>query len=170
MANYEGKARSNYFHVDDKQKFLSWMSNHSGAADSIKIVYSPETENSEIGAIELMENSPYPYDIGFLESHMEYDYHEDAKDTFALLFDGGLMDDSETWDEEGHDFLHALQPFIQDDDACIITEVGWEKFRYLAADAFVITKDVLRHVDLGRKAVDTARQIIGKDWTTVFEY
>ena len=64
-------------------------------------------------------------------------------------------------------FLEALQKCVLPGDAVIITSVGWEKLRYLGADAVIITAKDIEYMSLESAAIKKARELLGNpDWTT----
>jgi hypothetical protein len=79
------------------------------------------------------------------------------------------IEDPESTDLDG--FYEALQGILAEGDAIIITEVGYEKLRYLIGVCTVITKQGIQCIDLSRKAVDLARTMLGNDrYTTQMDY
>jgi hypothetical protein len=65
-------------------------------------------------------------------------------------------------EEEGdlYAFYDALQSVLVDSDAIIITEIGYEKLRYLVGYCTVITKRKIKLVDLHDTAVELARDML----------
>ena len=68
-------------------------------------------------------------------------------------------------------FYDALQAVMAVGDVIIITEIGYEKLRYLIACCTIITKDDIRGIDLRNKAIDLARDMLkNPDFTTEMDY
>ena len=68
-------------------------------------------------------------------------------------------------------FYDALQSVLADGDAIIITEIGYEKLRYLIGVCIVITKRGIQCIDLCREAVERAREMLGDNgFTTQMDY
>lgn len=68
-------------------------------------------------------------------------------------------------------FIKELQTVIAPDDALIITTFNYEKMRYLAAYADIVTCKKWKYIELADIAVDNACKLLGnKDWTTQNEY
>lgn len=132
MANYISATRTNYFHVTDEEKFLELMSRCSGE-DEIEI-WS--------------------------------DTKEDGNKTFGFgvqgTFDG--IYDPENENEDANDamdrFIRELQALIRPDDACIITNAGWEKLRYVGGNALVITRDKVYNADLFQCAIKKTQELL----------
>lgn len=76
-------------------------------------------------------------------------------------------------DDEGNDLPYEamLQEIIAEDDACIITEIGNEKLRYLDGYVTVITKDQIATRSLREIGIGLAQEMLGnQEWSTVNEY
>ena len=92
---------------------------------------------------------------------------EDIEGNKRFAF-GGHVDPPIHEDDE---FVPGLQACLAQDDAVIITEIGYEKLNYLVASAFIVTKDKMEDVDLWREAVDKAMGMLVDDgWETQTEY
>lgn len=80
-----------------------------------------------------------------------------------------------TEDDEGgedEDALHnALQQVLSEGDAIIITEVGYEKLRYLWAGSLIITKSNIEHIHHYDAVMQKTRAILGNSqFTTQLDY
>ena len=75
-------------------------------------------------------------------------------------------------DESDLDALYdALQSVLVEGDAIIITEIGFEKLRFLIACCTIITKNDIQGIDLRNKAIDLARDMLqNPDFTTEMDY
>lgn len=74
-------------------------------------------------------------------------------------------DSEEDYDDCDDDFeadavYEALQSIVAPDDAIIITEIGYEKLRYLVGYAVVITSKAIETVELRTDAVNAARRLL----------
>lgn len=76
----------------------------------------------------------------------------------------GLSTDNEDDAFESDVVYHALQDIVASDSAIIITEIGYEKLRYLVGYAIVITKNGIEHVDIWDEADVKARDLLGADY------
>jgi len=80
--------------------------------------------------------------------------------------------ENEDDDESDMDtFYDALQNILLEGDAIIITEIGYEKLRYLISNCIVITKNDIQFVDLRNKAIELAREMLNDAaFTTEMDY
>jgi hypothetical protein len=77
-------------------------------------------------------------------------------------------DDSE---EDYDEFIKSLQEIVADGDAIILTEVGYEKLRYLVGKSEIITKTGYKVVSLRDKTLNEAKLLLGNpDFDTQMEY
>jgi hypothetical protein len=68
-------------------------------------------------------------------------------------------------------FYDALQAIIAEDDAIIITEVGYEKLRCLIGHCTVITWNEIQYIDVRNKAVELAGTLLNnKSFSTRMDY
>lgn len=132
MANYMSATRTNYFHVTDAEKFIALM-NRCVAEDKIN-VWSDTDANGE-----------HTYAFG-------------VEGTFDGLPD--LENDSEDPNEALDRFIEELQAIIRPDDACIITNAGWEKLRYVGGNALIITRDKAFNLNLAECAARKTRELL----------
>lgn len=162
MANYNSYYRTNYFKVSDPVSFKEefrrvsaedvelWDEGNGvfgfGGFGSIDGLIMPNTvygtwRSPCSGEIYGMTNEVIDYE--------DYDYDD-------LDYDA---------------FLKMLQDHLVEGDAVILTEVGYEKLRYLTGQATVVTKDKISFMNLTDLAFEKAKEMLGnKDWTTKMEY
>lgn len=101
---------------------------------------------------------------------------EDGSGKFGFGCNGSitgiLPDEDEDDTEEYLDvFYDALQSVLAEGDAIIITEVSFEKLRYLIGCCTVITRDDIQFVDVRNKAIELARSMLGNDtFSTEMDY
>ena len=77
------------------------------------------------------------------------EYQKKENGTYVLLADEGWsLYDPET--EEEYDIAEELQGFIEPGDVAVLIEIGWEKLRYLTAEAVAVSSKEIEHVDLYR--------------------
>lgn len=132
MAYYAGFTRSNYFRVTDPDAFK-------------KIMDAVLTDEDGLELWERTENGITCYAFGAYSSIC------------------GLRSEDE--DDDGDEFeaeavYEALTEVVAPDDAIIITEIGYEKLRYLTAYAVVVTRTEVEWVDLRSNALETARRLL----------
>ena len=81
--------------------------------------------------------------------------------------------DSEDYDDDynADDVYEALQEIVAPGDAIIITEVGYEKLRYLVGDTVVITRDAIEYINLRSAAMEAACKLLNNpQFDTQMEY
>lgn len=146
MANYYGITRTNYFSVKDPEEFEKLTA---------KIV-DDEGEHA----------------------HM-ITKHCDGVEKYGFYTNGamlgiepeGIDEDDENYGFDQYDVAMAIQKMLPKNDACIITEVGHEKARYLIGYAYVVTADDIKFISLENTAIQTACEMLCDDsWTTCNEY
>lgn len=155
MANYYGYSRSNYFHIraGKEEQLKKLISACACDEDALELWVETDSDGKPIygfGAndaiLGLPEKWTYEYDPRNDDEVEDYDYDYDL-------------------------FIDELQKLIKPGDACIITEVGHEKLRYLAAYSMVITSKKISYVDLADAAKKRAKMLLHKrDWATKNEY
>ena len=131
MANYCAKVRTNYFKVNNEEKFREIMGFLQGEDD----VVCHEHDREKGKFMFCCDGSL----IGYVENKEDDDSYDDA------------------WDE----MARKLQTVLPDDEAVIITEIGSEKMRYLTAYSAIITSKKTGWIDLGRLAVEKAGELLG---------
>ena len=76
----------------------------------------------------------------------------------------GLRHEAEDVDDddefEADAVYEALSEVVAPDDAILITEIGYEKLRYLTAYAVVITRTEVEFVELRSAALETAQRML----------
>jgi len=141
MANYCGFIRSNYFRVTDGNRFREIIADCS-CEDRLDI-FEDDAESNIFGF------GCYGCIYGLREPGVE---------------DSELSDDMDR-------FYAALQEVLHKDDAILITEVGYEKLRYLIGYTIIITKDGIDAVDLRSEAFKKAGEMLGvENYSTTDQY
>ncbi len=141
MANYNATIRTNYFSVTDSEKFQEIVSSCS-AEDNIEIFFT-EDGSGKVGFGSYGCISGIP--VG-----------EDENDDNEVSLDA---------------FYDALQGILVEGDAIIITEVGYEKLRYLIGSCTVITRNEIQYIDVRSKAVELAGALLNnKSFSTRMDY
>ena len=151
MADYYCKTRTNYFTVTDLEKFKQIMASCKGT-DEIEIIDNEEqNENMKFGF----------YCDGNIQGLPERENDDEDINDF---------DDIDC--EYNYDaFCDALQQIIPENDAVIITEIGFEKMCYLTGYCTVITRNDIKFINLDREAVKLAAIMLkNPDFTTQMEY
>ena len=144
MANYISFTRSNYFRVTDPEAFK-------------KIINRVITDEDSLELWERTENGTTYYGFGAYSSIC------------------GLQHEAEDVDNDGEfeveAVYEALSKIVAPDDAIIITEIGYEKLRYLTAYAVVITREKTELVELRETSIDVACSLLGNpNFDTRMEY
>ena len=157
MANYYGMTRSNYFRVTDPERLKKIIAATCMDEDSLEL-WSCESENGPLYAF-----GGYGSICGLMPS---FDHKaEDGPDNEK----SGPEDDENEPDFDA--FEEELRKIVAPDDAIIITEIGYEKLRYLTAYSIVITAKHSECVDLRESCIDTAQRLLGNpNWDTRMEY
>ena len=144
MANYISFTRSNYFRVTDPEAFK-------------KIINRVITDEDSLELWERTENGTTYHAFGAYSSicglrHEAEDSDNDDEFEVVAVYD-------------------ALAKVIAPDDAIIITEIGYEKLRYLTAYAVVITREKTELVELREISIDVACSLLGNpNFDTRMEY
>ena len=141
MANYYAKVRTNYFKVNDEEKFREIMGFLQGEDDVV--CHEHEKEKGKFMF----------YCDGSMTGYVEN------------------KDDEDSYDDAWNEMVRKLQTVLPDGEAIIITEIGSEKMRYFTAYSALITPKETGWVDLGHIAVEKAGELLGnRDYHTQMEY
>ena len=144
MANYISFTRSNYFRVTDPEAFK-------------KIISCIITDEDSLELWERTENGTTYYGFGAYSS------------ICGLRHEAGDIDNDDEFEIEA--VYEALTKVVAPDDAIIITEIGYEKLRYLVAYAVVITREKTELVELREASIDAACSLLGNpNFDTRMEY
>ena len=133
MANYMGFTRTNYFSVTDAEKLRDIVG---------RIIWDNSGSFLEEGYGGYAFGCYGSID-GLRESPKEDCDSEDCDDNY-----------------NADDVYEALQEIVAPGDAIIITEVGYEKLRYLVGDAVVITRDAIEYINLRSAAKAAACNLL----------
>lgn len=143
MSNYYSMSRTNYFHVTDEDKYNEIFSRLGiGSCDSAEL----------LDFTELDENGKK--------------YHAFAGYGDVVYTDGKNTDeplDPDNKDVLFEDFVKDIQQIMLDDEAIIITTIGYEKLKYLTGFAQIITKNRYEIINLENMAILIAGQYLGHD-------
>ena len=146
MATYNGFTRTNYFSVTDEDMLRDIVD---------RIVWDNDDGFFEDRGGKFAFGS-YGSICGLrkAESENDSDSDEDYDDEF-----------------EADVVYEALQSIVAPDDAIIITEIGYEKLRYLVGYAVIITSKAIETVELRTDAVNAARRLLNDStFDPVMEY
>lgn len=144
MANYISFTRSNYFRVTDPEAFK-------------KIISCIITDEDSLELWERTENGTTYYGFGAYSS------------ICGLRHEAGDIDNDDEFEIEA--VYEALTKVVAPDDAIIITEIGYEKLRYLVAYAVVIICEKTELVELREASIDAACSLLGNpNFDTRMEY
>ena len=142
MANYCGFTRTNYFRVTDAAR-LKAIVDHTVLGEDRLSLFTKQAGNETY------------YGFGGYDSisglYPNWDSSEQPSD---------YEDDMDDEDASFELFEAELQKIIAPGDAIIITEVGYEKLRYLVAYSCVITRNSVECVDLRECSVDKAQELL----------
>ena len=145
MANYYAFTRSNYFKVNDEEKIKELVASCACSDDELQLF----TQNDSDGG--------KTYGFGCYGSISGLKIPCEDPDEFP--------------EYEYEAFGKELQKILSDGDAIIITEVVYEKLRYLIGYSVIITKTEIRNVNIRYESLKTAREMLGNpDFTTVADY
>lgn len=133
MANYMGFTRTNYFSVTDAEKLRDIVG---------RIIWDNSGSFLEEGHGGYVFGC-YGSVIGLRKSKQEDCDNEDSDD-----------------DYNADSVYEALQEIVAPGDAIIITEVGYEKLRYLVGDTVVITHDAIEYINLRSAAMEAACKLL----------
>lgn len=142
MANYERTARTNYFRVKDREKFIDFAKHLKSESGNVRVTMRDEP------------GKEWRFALGCDGGIDGLFIHED--------------DDP----EEAYElFLAGLQNHIAEDDAVIILEVGNENLKYVTGLATIVTSKAIEYLDLTEIAKRRAAKMLGNpDWTTECDY
>ena len=80
-------------------------------------------------------------------------------------------DDDDDIESDYDAFISGIQQFLEEDDACIITTIEWEKMRFVDGFCNIITKNDFKSICLSDTAIETTRKMLGNaSWTTQNDY
>lgn len=132
MANYYGFTRTNYFAVKDEEAFRKAIASCRAAEDKIQI-FEDHVNGQKV--------------FGF--------------GCYSQLSGIPATEDEDDCETDVDAFYDALQQILEDGHAVIITEVGYEKLRYLVGDCTIITSKGIHFVSLRDTALSKARELLG---------
>jgi len=145
MANYNAFTRSNYFKVTDAERMKELVASCACDEDELQLFERDDADGGQtfgFGCYSSISGLEVPCEEP--DEYPEYDF-----DAFAA----------------------ELQKILCDGDAIIITEIGYEKLRYLIGYSVIITKTEIRTVDIQNESLKAAKEMLGNpDFTTVAEY
>lgn len=145
MANYCAFTRSNYFRVTNPERMREIVSQAIADEDTLSL-FEEHTESETL------------FGFGCYGSILGLPMPEASEE-----------DDDEEYSFDG--FLSALQEILAPGDAIIVTEVGYEKLRYLVGVSTIVTADTISSVQLNEAAIAAARRQLGNpNWITIMEY
>lgn len=132
MANYCGFTRTNYFAVKDEEAFRKAIASCRAAEDKIQI-FEGHASGQKV--------------FGF--------------GCYSQLSGIPTAEDEDDCETDMDAFYDALQQILEDGHAVIITEVGYEKLRYLVGDCTIITPSKISFFNLRDTALAKARELLG---------
>jgi hypothetical protein len=145
MANYNAFTRSNYFKVTDEERIKELVASCACGEDKLRLFVRDESDGRKtfgFGCHDSISGLEVPSEDP--DEYQEYDFDLFAKELQKILLDG---------------------------DAIIITEIGYEKLRYLIGYSTLITKTEIRCVDIYDESLRVVKEMLGNpDFATVTEY
>lgn len=159
MSMYQCATRTNYFQVNDEEKFRKLMGHVVSAEDKVEL-FEKERDGVRYFAfgcyssIEGVDRAEY-----CRACELGYDPDDDE------------FDDDDYTENRDNVFIAKLQNLVAEDDAIIIIETGHEKLCYVTGIAEIITRGGYQYVDLSNAAVEVAEMMLGNsEWGTQMEY
>lgn len=149
MANYCGFTRTNYFRVTDAERLKKIIGSARLGEDTLEL-FERKTDDEVyygFGCYDSIEGLCPNW-----ERADEYDEPEDDEPSFEL-------------------FEAELRKILHPSDAIVITEVGYEKLRYLTAYSCIITVNGFATVSLKDASIQKTQELLcNPRWDTVMEY
>ena len=130
MANYQTAVRTNYFHINDEEQFLDFMSRVIVDGDDMELLMNMDSNGDPV--------------YGF------------ATHGLIIGIDDPQDDTCEESDSQYDGFLVGLQEIVASGDAIIIMEFGSEKLSDIYASATIVTEDETDYLDLRDLASERA--------------
>ena len=159
MSMYQCATRTNYFQVNDEEKFRELMGHVVSAEDKVEL-FEKERDGVRYfafgcyGSVEGVDEAEYC-------RACEFDYGPDSDE----------FDDDDYTENRDNVFITMLQKLVAENDAIIIIETGHEKLRYVTGIAEIITRGGYQYVDISNAAVEVAEKMLGNsEWSTKMEY
>lgn len=147
MANYCCATRTNYFHVNDADKFKKFMKKVGVTEDRLEVWEEKDADGKAVfgfGCYGSICGVPVCDSEGVEEEYCDYDYDS---------------------------FVDGLAELVADDDAVIILESGNEKLRYVVGTAMVITSRHSEFLEIDALAAQTASRLLNDPkWKTRITY
>lgn len=170
MANYQCKAKTNYFSVTNEEEyrklterlrtnsdeidFFAENGKHCfGAYDSIYYRMLPSEHLNE-------DDGPfYDKDMNKIEWEDIDDYDiiyisDKSSECDVVIFDNDEYDDLD-------EFISALQKILPDGEVFVYQEIGYEKLRYFVSFAIIATNKEAKTINFKNSIVNTARELSG---------
>lgn len=191
MADLQSRTRTNYFKVKDKEKFSSLLLQFvTGNSEPVAMmqdgdmvgfccnsaVYGIKSDAICDKEIEMVKKGLFMDGMERICEFVGMDVSSWDKDAIDNAMDDTIsqmpeedfrryvsqyvesgMEYEVMWDE----LVKRVQELLEPGHACIITDIGWEKLRYVSAGAVVITADSWNSLSLNDLALETARKALG---------
>lgn len=174
MANYISRTRTNYFSVTDTEAYKQLIQNTaSDCGEDLEVIEDDGKLgflcNGSVYGIALIDG----VDVDtILDSDIQDNLTtEEIAALRAIEYMGGIAPKSVAQkcdiDFDFTDFVSELSKLIAPDDACIIIESGYEKFRIVEGYAYVVTHDDVKSIRLTKTAEKLASDMLmNPEWTT----
>jgi len=178
--NYIATARTNYFHVTDKEKFDQLMAGL--CAEDVNIV-TDDVDNT-MYAVLFDGSASYYKPASACKDFMEEikgkkifdsDYNEisiENIDNYREIYgeDGDLIFDRFDDDDNFDEFLEEIVKIIPEDECFVYIESGYEGHRYVVGYAVVATKKGIKHMNLDTFIDNSVKELLGENAKTKYTY
>lgn len=158
--NCTTKTRSNYFSVTDYDKLKNIVNRCRSEDDKLYIADQTEDDGSMKYAL-ICDGDILGFPI-------------DPENETTVLAEEDIEtdeDNNEMCDYSYSAFLQELMTILPPDDAIILTSIGYEGMRSLAAWSEIITAKSIKSIDLVPASVEIARKELGNEtWETENSY
>lgn len=146
MANSVYKTRTNYVHVTNVNKFKEICRlGCTTELEPLTVIAARDADSKAIYGF---------YAEGDIEGYILND------DGTIADFNAEDFDSEKDWETTFDRFIDDLKSVVAPDDALIITTIGSEKMSWLSANAFVITHDEIKELNLAEIAKQNAREML----------
>lgn len=152
MADYCSMFRTNYFRTDDEPRLREIL----------------EAAELPVWTIEDEKTGETLFGFG---SQWQSAWNLVDEDYMRRLHPEAAPGEDDDWQPDGSLFFEDLAQVVAQGDAAIVTEIGWEKLRYLTATSVVISKAGVLATDLEDHAKQLAYTLgVAEGWDTRMEY
>lgn len=157
MANYECAWRTNYFRVKNADLFRQAMELSKKTSEDLYI------KESCSGVFMLGGYGSPSFCPGWLDKEEDLQAAKEVMEKIGLQYN--------ECEEDEDIFFNVLQKCVDENDAILFKEGGWEKLRYIGISAGIITSKSIEWIEIDKQLFATARKLLKNDnWETQLEY